>query len=123
MLELAYRRVDTSAVHIADPLAKYDAAEVTRTLQNLAASARLPVNSSEGDEPNTASIRSSSRPNVSLEGEAFVNAGLPSENVLPQEFPSIPMLTGQTGLGTLDFLNDLSTSSLQTADWFNFFDT
>lgn len=122
LLDLAFRRVESSAVHILDPLAKHDAADVIRILQTLASSARYHLAVDVDVRVNTASLTSANRTDHPQEPQVFGNAGLPSENVLPQDFPSIPMLTGQTGLGTLEFLNDLSTSSLQAADWFNFFE-
>lgn len=123
MLELIVKRVQASTSYVADPLARHDAKEVEASLEHLVSMAR-PIYAAQSEPSinvNTASLTSSSRSPIPI--ESFENAGLPSENVLPGDLPGMPMLTGQSGSGTLDFLNDLSTSSLEVADWFAFFDS
>lgn len=120
MLELIYRRVQATVSSISDPLARHDAGEVEAALEGLVSAAR-PTYPSHTVDVNTASLTVSDR--SQLPPQAFENAGLPSENVLPGDVPGVPMIFGQSGLGTLGFLNDLSTTNLQTADWFAFFDS
>lgn len=120
MLEVIYKRVQASISFIADPLARHDASEVEHVMENLVTSARLAYSSHVDVDVNTASLTISNRSQV--QAQAFENAGLPSDNLLPGDLPGLPIVTGQSGLGTLDFLNDLSTTTLQATDWFAFFE-
>jgi hypothetical protein len=127
LLELLHRRLKSAFVWLDDPMVKRGAMNHTNTLEMLINSAHVPheqqpqlaVQLSQG--PSASEMESAT--SAARAVEAFENAGLPTGDLLPESLFGPPLLTSEPGVGTLDFLNDLSTTNLMPSDWFAYFET